>query len=286
VIGSTITAKAAALALSAAAHAALAVVALAGGHAAGDVGVPTPGSVELAPSVEIESSESSIEEPKFERQPEPARETAARARTRAQEARPTHSHPYPVAADHDAYAHDPGLPHRHAAAPADPYAPSVPGAPPPAAGAQHAASPVAGSRAPAASASLRTFDQRGARGAGVSGPALGSREGAGGSDPAFQARASGPLPASRVTVQARALQRVAPAFPPDARAQEVSGHVDLEIVVDQSGSVASARVVRRAGYGFDEAALAAIGRFRFSPATLEGRPVAVRMPWRVEFRLE
>jgi len=61
--------------------------------------------------------------------------------------------------------------------------------------------------------------------------------------------------------------------------------VRLELVVGTSGAVESARVVRGIGHGLDEAALRAVRRFRFAPATKAGHPVRVRMGWSVQFRL-
>jgi protein TonB len=94
-----------------------------------------------------------------------------------------------------------------------------------------------------------------------------------------------PLPESRVSVPARELRKVLPAYPAEARAQEIEATVVVEIVVDASGAVRDARVTRRAGYGFDESALAAVRATRFSPARLEGSAVAVRMRYNVVFRL-
>jgi outer membrane biosynthesis protein TonB len=47
-----------------------------------------------------------------------------------------------------------------------------------------------------------------------------------------------------------------------------------------------ARLLRGAGFGFDEAALAAIRNYRFAPATVDGRAVRARMNWLVSFRLQ
>ena len=66
----------------------------------------------------------------------------------------------------------------------------------------------------------------------------------------------------------------------------VEGKVILEIIVDAAGRVTASRLVQAAGMGFDEAALSAIGQYRFAPATLDGRAVSVRMRWAVEFRLD
>ena len=88
-----------------------------------------------------------------------------------------------------------------------------------------------------------------------------------------------------VTERARLVSSVTAAYPPDARTGELEADVPLEIVVDPSGAVTDARVVRAAGFGFDASALAAIRRYRFSPARLGGQPVRVRMRWSVQFRL-
>ena len=75
------------------------------------------------------------------------------------------------------------------------------------------------------------------------------------------------------------------AYPPAARSAEIELDFRLEIVVDARGDVISARALSHAGYGLDEAALQGIRGYRFSPAVRAGRPVAVRMPWIVQFRL-
>ena len=86
---------------------------------------------------------------------------------------------------------------------------------------------------------------------------------------------------------ARALvSRVFPIYPADARSEEVEADVPLEIVVDKSGKVVSARALSHVGYGFDESAISAIRQYRFSPAGRAGHAVAVRMPWTMQFRLK
>ncbi len=95
---------------------------------------------------------------------------------------------------------------------------------------------------------------------------------------------SAPLPLTSVDGRARLLRGAAPTYPAQARADGVEGTVGLELVVDASGSLESARVVRGAGHGLDEAALAAAKQFRFTPATKDGRAVRVRMGWSIDFR--
>ena len=90
-----------------------------------------------------------------------------------------------------------------------------------------------------------------------------------------------------VTVRARQVGGALPSYPREALAQgvELSAPLAFEIVVDTSGRVASSRELGHAGYGFDEAAAAALRTYRFTPATRGGHPVAVRMRWTVDFRL-
>ena len=59
----------------------------------------------------------------------------------------------------------------------------------------------------------------------------------------------------------------------------------LEVVIDRTGAVQSARTLERVGYGLDEAAVAAVRRYRFSPAHRAGKAVAVRMRWVLRFQL-
>ncbi len=89
-----------------------------------------------------------------------------------------------------------------------------------------------------------------------------------------------------VDAPARLVRGPAPRYPDAARAGSIEGDVHVELVVDASGAVESARVVRGLGHGLDEAALLAARQYRFVPATAGGRAVRVRMDWSVQFRLQ
>jgi protein TonB len=93
-------------------------------------------------------------------------------------------------------------------------------------------------------------------------------------------------PESGVSSRARLLAGAPPEYPPAARAAAVEADLPLEIVVNASGSVVDARLLRHAGYGLDEAALRAIRAYRFAPAQRAGHGVSVRMRWVVDFRLD
>jgi len=75
-------------------------------------------------------------------------------------------------------------------------------------------------------------------------------------------------------------------YPEEARREGLEADVKLELLVDEEGRVAEVKVMRPAGNGFDEAAVRAARGLGFSPATRGGRPVAVRIPWTLKFRLD
>jgi len=77
---------------------------------------------------------------------------------------------------------------------------------------------------------------------------------------------------------------VQPVYPETARIARKSGTVVLQIVIGRDGAVEEAVVVGSAPL-FDEAALAAVRRWRYRPALLAGRPVRVYQTVRVVFAL-
>jgi protein TonB len=60
----------------------------------------------------------------------------------------------------------------------------------------------------------------------------------------------------------------------------------MDILVDGAGTVREAKLVNGPGAGLDEAALEAVKRFRFKPAEVDGKPVAVRIRYAYRFVLE
>jgi len=95
-----------------------------------------------------------------------------------------------------------------------------------------------------------------------------------------------PLPEQGVSARAHLAHGRTPPYPSGARAEGVEGDVVLELVLSTSGTVDSARVLKGAGHGLDEAAVAGVRNYRFSPATKDGRPVRVRMQYTMQFRLQ
>jgi TonB family protein len=74
-------------------------------------------------------------------------------------------------------------------------------------------------------------------------------------------------------------------YPLEAEAQKLEGRVILRIDISATGEVTRAEVLEPAGHGFDEAALAAIRQFRFTPAEVDGKPSPVRITYAYDFVL-
>ncbi|HVE84164.1 MAG TPA: TonB family protein, partial [Myxococcales bacterium] len=92
-----------------------------------------------------------------------------------------------------------------------------------------------------------------------------------------------PPPPPQLTKPPQLLRSVEPAFPPEAAEAKLSGDVTMEIEIAPDGTVSGARVVQGAGHGFDEAAVAAVRQFAFSPAEIDGKPAPVRIQYTQHF---
>ncbi|HEU4576858.1 MAG TPA: TonB-dependent receptor [Polyangiaceae bacterium] len=77
-----------------------------------------------------------------------------------------------------------------------------------------------------------------------------------------------------------------PDYPEEARAQGLEARVTLRLDIDRDGAVTHAEVVERRGHGFDEAALRAAQRLRFTAAQRDGRAIPVRILFHYDFQLE
>ncbi len=77
-----------------------------------------------------------------------------------------------------------------------------------------------------------------------------------------------------------------PVYPEAARQARIEGVVVLQAVIDTVGQVVQLRVLKGLPSGLSESALDAVRQWRFRPATLEGRPVAVRYLVTVSFSVQ
>jgi len=83
----------------------------------------------------------------------------------------------------------------------------------------------------------------------------------------------------------RAIYDPDPEYSDEARKAKYQGVVVLWVVVGTDGLPKDVRVARSLGLGLDEKALDAVRKWRFEPARMDGRPVAVQLNIEVSFRL-
>ncbi len=73
-------------------------------------------------------------------------------------------------------------------------------------------------------------------------------------------------------------------FPPIAYAAHVYGTVIVEVVIDENGHVTPVRIVSGPPM-LQQAALNTVERYAFTPATLHGKPVAVKMDINIDYSM-
>lgn len=93
------------------------------------------------------------------------------------------------------------------------------------------------------------------------------------------------LPFYRVEERPEFVTRAPLRYPAQASRQRIEGVVIVEADIDARGRIVDTRIVREAGFGFEEAAIEMLMGSVFSPAIIGGRPVAVRMRFTIQFRL-
>ena len=76
-----------------------------------------------------------------------------------------------------------------------------------------------------------------------------------------------------------------PEYTETARHERYQGVVVLEMIVDSTGKVRDATVLRPLGMGLDDTAVSKVLTWRFDPARVDGKPVAVLMNVEVAFNL-
>lgn len=74
-------------------------------------------------------------------------------------------------------------------------------------------------------------------------------------------------------------------YPKSAKNAGIEGVVEMQLVIDETGKVESAEILRGPGYGLNEAALGVIKDFIFSPAKQNGETVSAKIIYRYRFVL-
>lgn len=81
------------------------------------------------------------------------------------------------------------------------------------------------------------------------------------------------------------LSEVKPVYPKEARDSKNEGRVVLDILIDGAGKVRDAKILEGEAI-FRNPAIEAIKKFIFRPAKTDGKPVAVRIRYTLNFKLE
>jgi len=102
--------------------------------------------------------------------------------------------------------------------------------------------------------------------------------------PVAAAGGSGPLRVGGEIAEPKKIRDVRPVYPQVAQEAKVSGVVILEVIIDASGGVRNAKVLRSIPL-LDQAALDAVQQWRFTPTLLNGVPQEVIMTVTMSFSL-
>ena len=84
----------------------------------------------------------------------------------------------------------------------------------------------------------------------------------------------------------RFLHRVMPSYPPFARKLEKEGAVLLRVAINEEGRVVDVEILKKGGFGFDEAAVKAIKESTFIPAKRDGRSFSCKALLPIRFELK
>jgi TonB family protein len=96
---------------------------------------------------------------------------------------------------------------------------------------------------------------------------------------------SAALPVGGDVKSARILNSVSPVYPTLAKNQHVEGDVRVDALIDQSGRVSAMKVVSGSVL-LHQAAMDALRQWKYQPATLDGKPVAMHLTVTIQFRLQ
>jgi len=75
-------------------------------------------------------------------------------------------------------------------------------------------------------------------------------------------------------------------YPAEAKKAKAQGRVLMKLLIDAEGKVRRAVLISGPGYGLNEAAVEAMKNFRFRPARVQDKPVAVEIQFAYNFVLE
>ncbi|MDH3404894.1 MAG: energy transducer TonB [Acidobacteriota bacterium] len=95
----------------------------------------------------------------------------------------------------------------------------------------------------------------------------------------------GPIPVGGAVARPLKVSGPRPQYTEIARKARIEGVVIVQAIIDETGDVTNVKVLKPLPMGLDQAAVDAISQWKFEPATLNGKPVAVYYSLTVNFRL-
>ncbi|HZD32044.1 MAG TPA: energy transducer TonB [Candidatus Angelobacter sp.] len=93
------------------------------------------------------------------------------------------------------------------------------------------------------------------------------------------------LPRGNGVKLGRAVSTPDPEYAERARQKKIQGCVMLAVAISAAGIVDTVKVVKPLEPGLDQKAVEAVQKWKFTPATKDGKPVAVQIPVSVGFSL-
>lgn len=96
----------------------------------------------------------------------------------------------------------------------------------------------------------------------------------------------GPIRVGGDVVPPEKITAPSPQYTEIARKARIQGVVIVEAIIDKEGNVTNVKILKGLPMGLDQAAADAVKKWKFKPATLNGKPVAVIYNLTVNFRLQ
>jgi TonB family protein len=93
-------------------------------------------------------------------------------------------------------------------------------------------------------------------------------------------------PLAVVTTRPKVTKKIPADYPEEARDLEIEGRVVLELTIDETGKVVAVKVVKTLHPLLDKTAAAAARKMRFTPATVNGTAVTIKIPYTFTFVLD
>lgn len=117
------------------------------------------------------------------------------------------------------------------------------------------------------------------------GTGLGAGDGSGVGEGSGGGYGGGPFRPGSGVEPPRLLREVKADYTDEARRANISGEVELEIVVRRDGTVGDVKIIRGLRGGLNDRAVQAVKQWRFAPGRMKGVPVDVVVEVGVEFKL-